>query len=166
MKRARPGFIPHRRGSAVREANVLEYHYKNPIYVPANINRSTGLSHPRKLRDLPGLCRLGGRLPRIHLRSPPAQRAAEEFVQPPAQPLSPRSARQPPIGLRGFFSAWPRSERFSDCKARADQDYLADQPESLGESMAFFFDRIVGATRIIAGDPAAFVSRARPKVAQ
>ena len=52
-----------------------------------------------------------------------------------------------------FFLRAAKGERFSDRKARAEQDYLADQPENLGESMAFFFDRIVGATRIIAGDP-------------
>jgi hypothetical protein len=56
-----------------------------------------------------------------------------------------------------FFLRAAKGERFSDRKARAEQDYLADQPENLGESMAFFFDRIVGATCIIAGDPAAFV---------
>ncbi len=53
-----------------------------------------------------------------------------------------------------FFLRVARQQRLSD---RGQQDYLADQPASLGEPMILFFDQAVKATRVIAGSPAEFV---------
>ncbi|MBP7950655.1 MAG: toll/interleukin-1 receptor domain-containing protein [Verrucomicrobiales bacterium] len=53
-----------------------------------------------------------------------------------------------------FFLRMARQQRLSE---RHQRDYLADRCERLGEPMVFFFDKLVGATRIIDGDPGMFV---------
>jgi hypothetical protein len=157
IKKARPGFVPHRRGMGVGEANVLEYHYRKPVDVPTSLTAPVIyhvlgsyetypdfavweedyleficglLQHSEQLKNLFSLLR-------------------DRYLLVIGSPATDWITR--------FFLRVAKGERLSDRKARAEQDYLADQPENLGESMAFFFDRIVGATRIIAGDPAAFV---------
>ena len=53
-----------------------------------------------------------------------------------------------------FFLRVARQQRLS---APRHRDYLADNLEKLGGPMVFFFDRVVGATRIIPGEPGEFV---------
>ena len=53
-----------------------------------------------------------------------------------------------------FFLRVARQQRLSD---RHQRDYLADVLADLGEPMIFFFDRVIGATRIIPGEPGIFV---------
>jgi hypothetical protein len=62
-----------------------------------------------------------------------------------------------------FFLRVARGKRLSDLPRRG---YLADRHESLGDSMAFFIDKAVKATRIIEGDPCAFVSELAARWAQ
>jgi hypothetical protein len=56
-----------------------------------------------------------------------------------------------------FFLRIAKGERLTERKNKAQCDYLADRPENLGEPMIFFFDRVVGCTRIIPGSPSDFV---------
>ena len=53
-----------------------------------------------------------------------------------------------------FFLRVARQQRLSE---RRQRDYLADSHENLGAPMIFFFDRIIGATRIVQGDSTNFV---------
>ncbi|MDB5391617.1 MAG: hypothetical protein JWM11_7263 [Planctomycetaceae bacterium] len=55
-----------------------------------------------------------------------------------------------------FFLRVARGKRLSDLPRRG---YLADSRESLGDSMVFFIDKAVKATRIIEGSPSEFVSQ-------
>jgi hypothetical protein len=56
-----------------------------------------------------------------------------------------------------FFLFLVKGGRFTDRRRDEIQAYLTDRPENLGEPLIFFFDKVVGTTRIIPGDPAAFV---------
>jgi len=47
--------------------------------------------------------------------------------------------------------------RFTDRRKDEIAAYLADRRENLGEPLIFFFDQVVGTTRIIPGEPAGFV---------
>jgi TIR domain/SIR2-like domain len=55
-----------------------------------------------------------------------------------------------------FFLFLVKGGRFTDRRRDEIQAYLADRPENLGEPLIFFFDKVVGTTRIIPGDPAGF----------
>lgn len=57
--------------------------------------------------------------------------------------------------LLRFFLFVANGERFS--RTRGRNSCLTDQVEKLGEPLVFFFDQVVGTTRIVGGDPAAFV---------
>lgn len=46
--------------------------------------------------------------------------------------------------------------RFTDHRKDDFSAYLMDQPENLGEPLIFFFDKVVGTTRIIRGEPSDF----------
>lgn len=54
-----------------------------------------------------------------------------------------------------FFLRAAQGHRLSES---AHRSYLADRRADLGESLIFFFDKAVRATRIIDGDPSAFVT--------
>lgn len=54
-----------------------------------------------------------------------------------------------------FFLRAARGQRLSDSEQRS---YLADRRADLSEPLIFYFDKAVRATRIIDGDPAAFVA--------
>jgi hypothetical protein len=56
-----------------------------------------------------------------------------------------------------FFLFLVKGGRFTDRRRDEIQAYLADLRQNLGEPLIFFFDKVVGTTRIIPGDPAAFV---------
>jgi hypothetical protein len=144
IKKARPGFIPHRRGVGVGEANVLEYHYRKPVDVPTSLTAPVTyhvlgsyetypdfavweedyleficglLQHSEQLKNLFSVLR-------------------DRYLLVIGSPATDWITR--------FFLRVAKGERLSDRKARAEQDYLADQPENLGESMAFFFDSAFG----------------------
>ena len=55
-----------------------------------------------------------------------------------------------------FFLFLVKGGRFTDRRRDEIQAYLADLRENLGEPLIFFFDKVVGTTRIIPGDPAGF----------
>jgi hypothetical protein len=55
-----------------------------------------------------------------------------------------------------FFLFVVKGGRFSDHRKEDVQTYLTDRAENLGEPLIFFFDRVVGTTRIIRGDPGTF----------
>jgi TIR domain-containing protein/SIR2-like protein len=59
-------------------------------------------------------------------------------------------------GVR-FFLRIAKGERLTERRNRLQCDYLADLRENLGEPMIFFFDQVVGCTRIILGSPQDFV---------
>jgi hypothetical protein len=50
-----------------------------------------------------------------------------------------------------FFLFLVKGGRFTDRRRDEIQAYLADRPENLGEPLIFFFDKVVGTTRIILG---------------
>jgi TIR domain/SIR2-like domain len=56
-----------------------------------------------------------------------------------------------------FFLFVVNGGRFTDRRHGKTRAYLADRAEILGEPLIFFFDKVVGTTQIIQGDPAAFV---------
>jgi hypothetical protein len=56
-----------------------------------------------------------------------------------------------------FFLFLVKGGRFTDRRKDDIQAYLADRPENLGEPLIFFFNQVVGTTRIIPGAPADFV---------
>lgn len=55
-----------------------------------------------------------------------------------------------------FFLFLVKGGRFTDRRRDEIQAYLADFREDLGEPLVFFFDKVVGTTQIVAGDPAGF----------
>jgi TIR domain-containing protein/SIR2-like protein len=55
-----------------------------------------------------------------------------------------------------FFLFLVKGGRFTDRRKDKIQAYLADRVEILGAPLIFFFDKVVGTTRIIPGDPAGF----------
>jgi hypothetical protein len=56
-----------------------------------------------------------------------------------------------------FFLFVAKGGRFTERRRDDVQACLADQPENLGEPLIFFFDQVVGTTRIIRGNATAFV---------
>ena len=56
-----------------------------------------------------------------------------------------------------FFLFLAKGGRFSDHRKDELVAYLADRTENLGDPLIFFFDRVVGTTKVIPGDSAAFV---------
>lgn len=56
-----------------------------------------------------------------------------------------------------FFLRVTRQTRLSDRGATAPGEYLADRGSNLEAPLVFFFDKLIQATRVIDGDPAAFV---------
>ena len=56
-----------------------------------------------------------------------------------------------------FFLRVTRQIRLSDRGATAPGEYLADRGANLEAPLVFFFDKLIHATRVIDGDPAAFV---------
>jgi hypothetical protein len=55
-----------------------------------------------------------------------------------------------------FFLFVVKGGRFTDHRHDDVSAYLTDHAENLGEPLIFFFDKVVGTTRIIRGDPIAF----------
>jgi TIR domain len=55
-----------------------------------------------------------------------------------------------------FFLFVVKGGRFTDHRHDDVSAYLTDHAENLGEPLIFFFDKVVGTTRIIRGDPTAF----------
>jgi hypothetical protein len=56
-----------------------------------------------------------------------------------------------------FFLRVTRQMRLSDRGATAPGEYLADRSSNLEAPLVFYFDKLIQATRVIDGDPAAFV---------
>lgn len=57
-----------------------------------------------------------------------------------------------------FFLFVAKGGRFTDHRRDDFGACLTDKPENLGEALVFFFDKVVGTTRIIRGDPTEFTS--------
>ncbi len=55
-----------------------------------------------------------------------------------------------------FFLFVVKGGRFSDHRRDDVQAYLTDREENLGEPLIFFFDKVVGTTKIVRGNPADF----------
>ncbi|MBV9492092.1 MAG: toll/interleukin-1 receptor domain-containing protein, partial [Verrucomicrobia bacterium] len=56
-----------------------------------------------------------------------------------------------------FFLFVVKGGRFTDRRKDDIQAFLTDRAENLGEPLIFFFNQVVGTTRVIPGDPADFV---------
>lgn len=56
-----------------------------------------------------------------------------------------------------FFIRAARGRRLSDPREHGSSEYLADQRGNVGESTILFFNNLAKATRVIEGDPGAFV---------
>ena len=57
-----------------------------------------------------------------------------------------------------FFIRAARGQRLSDPREHGTGEYLADQTVNVGEPTVFFFNNLAKATRVIQGDPTAFVA--------
>jgi hypothetical protein len=55
-----------------------------------------------------------------------------------------------------LFLRVAKGKRFSEARDQGRQDYVADEPAGVGKPTIFFYERQVGSTRIIPGDPRAF----------
>lgn len=59
-----------------------------------------------------------------------------------------------------FFLRVAKQGRLSDLRDTG-ADYLADHPDQLGAPMVFYFDKVVGAPRILSTEPSAFAAELR-----
>ncbi len=57
-----------------------------------------------------------------------------------------------------FFIRAARGRRLSDPREHGAGEYLADQRANVGEPTVFFFNNLAKATRVVEGDPGAFVA--------
>jgi hypothetical protein len=57
-----------------------------------------------------------------------------------------------------FFIRAARGRRLSEPREQGASEYLADQTANVGEPTIFFFNNLAKATRVIQGDPSAFVA--------
>ncbi|MBI4659726.1 MAG: toll/interleukin-1 receptor domain-containing protein [Verrucomicrobia bacterium] len=159
LEKSRPGFRPKHfwEHNQPGEPNVLENHYSSPVDLPAAFNGplvyyafGSHNTYPDfavweedYLEYICGLLLHQEQLKHLFLT------LRSRYLLFLGAPFTDWAVR--------FFLRVAKGERFSDRKARAQQDYLADQLANLGEPMIFFFDKVVGAVRIIPGDPGAFV---------
>jgi hypothetical protein len=57
-----------------------------------------------------------------------------------------------------LFLRVAKGKRFSEPRDQGRQDYVADEPATVGQPTIFFYQKHVGSTRIIPGDPRAFAA--------
>ena len=62
-----------------------------------------------------------------------------------------------------LFLRMAKSKRLFETRVQGRQDYVADKPSHIARPTIFFFERQVGSTRIIAGDPSAFIAELAEK---
>jgi hypothetical protein len=148
LERARPGFQ--------RREHVRAYDYKRPIDVPESLepalvyhilgNRQTypdfAVWEEDYLEFLCGMIGHHAQLERLFLL------LKTRYLLLLGAPFSDWLVR--------FFLFVVKGGRFSDHRKEDVHTYLADRAENLGEALIFFFDRVVGTTRIIPGDPGTF----------
>ena len=149
LERSRPGFR--------RQDHVLSYDYKRPVDVPERIDPAlvyhivgSRQTYPNfaiweedYLEFICGLTRHHAQLERLFLL------LKTRYLLLLGSPFHDWLVR--------FFLFLVKGGRFTDRRKDDIQAYLADLPENLGEPLIFFFNKVVGTTRIIPGDPADFV---------
>lgn len=150
LARCRPGFRP--------DEHVLAYSHKRPIDVPERIgdalvyhlvgNRRTypdfAVWEEDYLEFLSGLILHHAQLERL------MRLLKERYLLLLGMPFDDWLVR--------FFLFAAKGGRFSDKKRDDVQACLADRTENLAAPLVFFFDRVVGVTRIVHGDPTEFTS--------
>ena len=149
LERSRPGFR--------RQDHVLSYDYKRPVDVPERMDPAlvyhivgSRQTYPNfavweedYLEFICGLTRHHAQLERLFLL------LKTRYLLLLGAPFHDWMVR--------FFLFLVKGGRFTDRRKDDIQAYLADRPENLGEPLIFFFNKVVGTTRIIPGDPADFV---------
>jgi hypothetical protein len=149
LEKARPGFR--------RQEHVLSYDYKRPVDLPERIEPAlvyhivgSRQTYPNfavweedYLEFICGLTRHHAQLERLFLL------LKTRYLLLLGAPFHDWIVR--------FFLFLVKGGRFTDRRKDDIQTYLADRPENLGEPLIFFFDQVVGTTRIISGAPADFV---------
>jgi TIR domain len=149
LEKFRPGFR--------RQDHVLSYDYKRPVDVPERIEPAllyhivgSRQTYPNfavweedYLEFICGLTRHHAQLERLFLL------LKTRYLLLLGSPFHDWIVR--------FFLFLVKGGRFTDRRKDDIQAYLADLPENLGEPLIFFFNKVVGTTRIIPGDPADFV---------
>jgi hypothetical protein len=149
LEKVRPGFR--------RQDHVLSYDYKRPVDVPERLEPAlvyhivgSRQTYPNfavweedYLEFICGLTRHHAQLERLFLL------LKTRYLLLLGAPFHDWIVR--------FFLFLVKGGRFTDRRKDDIQTYLADRRENLGEPLIFFFDQVVGTTRIIPGAPADFV---------
>lgn len=148
LEKARPGFD--------RRYHVRAYDYKRPVDLPESLqpafvyhlvgNRQTypnfAVWEEDYLEFICGLIRHDAQLERLFLL------LKTRYLLFLGAPFADWIVR--------FFLFVVKGGRFTDHRHDDVSAYLTDHAENLGEPLIFFFDKVVGTTRIIRGDPTAF----------
>jgi hypothetical protein len=148
LEKERPGFR--------RRDHVLAYDYKRPVDLPESLqpalvyhlvgNRQTypnfAVWEEDYLEFICGLIRHDAQLARLFLL------LKTRYLLFLGAPFADWIVR--------FFLFVVKGGRFTDHRREDMSACLTDSAENLGEPLIFFFDKVVGTTRIIRGDPIAF----------
>lgn len=148
LEKVRPGFS--------RRDHVLAYDYKRPVDLPESLqpaivyhlvgNRQTypnfAVWEEDYLEFICGLIRHDAQLGRLFLL------LKTRYLLLLGAPFADWIVR--------FFLFVVKGGRFTDHRREDMSALLTDSVENLGEPLIFFFDKVVGTTRIIRGDPTAF----------
>jgi hypothetical protein len=151
LERSRPGFLPQ------NPSHVIAYNYSRPVDVPEKVepalvyhllgHRATypnfAVWEEDYLEFIHGLTLHKAQLPNLF------RLLKNRYLLFLGMPFADWIVR--------FFLFVARGGRFSDRRKEEIVAYLADQRENLGEPLIFFFDQVVGTTRVIPGDPSGFV---------
>ena len=158
LEKVRPGFD--------RRDHVLAYDYKRPVDLPESLqpalvyhlvgNRQTypnfAVWEEDYLEFICGLIRHDAQLERLFLL------LKTRYLLFLGTPFTDWIVR--------FFLFVVKGGRFTDHRHDDVSAYLTDHAENLGEPLIFFFDKVVGTTRIIRGDPIGVHLRAGPALAR
>lgn len=150
LEKNRPGFR--------RADHVKAYDYKRPVDLPENLspalvyhllgNRQTypnfAVWEEDYLEFITGLVRHHAQLERLFLM------LKTRYLLVLGAPFNDWIVR--------LFLFVVKGGRFTDRRRDDVQTFLADKPEHLGAPLIFFFDQVVGTTRIIRGSPVDFVA--------
>jgi len=156
LEQKRPGFR--------RSDHVRAYDYKRPIDVPENLepgfvyhllgNRQTypnfAVWEEDFLEFICGLVKHHAQLERLFLL------LKTRYLLILGAPFTDWIVR--------LFLFVAKGGRFTDRRRDDVRASLTDQPERLGQPLIFFFDQVVGTTRIIRGDPVDFVRELASRV--
>lgn len=148
LEKARPGFDSRR--------HVLAYDYKRPVDLPKSLepalvyhlvgNRQTypnfAVWEEDYLEFICSLIRHDAQLERLFLL------LKNRYLLLLGAPFTDWIVR--------FFLFVVKGGRFTDHRREEVTACLTDHAENLGEPLIFFFDKVVGTTRIIRGDPTGF----------